>query len=61
MAKILKTPVVIVNKPGGGGTIGAESVVRAKKDGYTILFAITGIYYAHAVNPRVSPISSDRS
>ncbi len=27
MAKTLKTPVIVVNKPGGGGTIGAESVV----------------------------------
>lgn len=55
MTKILKTPVVIVNKPGGGGTIGAESVVRGKKDGYTLLFAINGIYYAHAINPESVP------
>ncbi len=55
MSKILKTPVVIVNKPGGGGTLGAESVVRAKKDGYTLLFGINGIYYAHAVNPDSVP------
>ena len=55
MAKILKTPVVIVNKPGGGGTIGAESVVRGKKDGYTLLLAINGIYYAHAINPESVP------
>jgi len=55
MAKILKTQVVIVNKPGGGGTLGAESVVRGKKDGYTLLFAINGIYYAHAFNPESVP------
>jgi tripartite-type tricarboxylate transporter receptor subunit TctC len=55
MAKILKTPVVILNKPGGGGTIGAESVVRGKNDGYTLLFAINGIYYAHAINPGSVP------
>ena len=55
MAKILKTPVIVTNKPGGGGTLGAESVVRAKKDGYTLLFAISGIYYAHAVNPESVP------
>ena len=55
MAKILKTPVVILNKPGGGGTIGAEAVVRAKNDGYTLLFAINGIYYAHAINPEAVP------
>lgn len=55
MSKILKASIVIVNKPGGGGTIGADSVVRSKKDGYTVLFAISGIYYAHAVNPESVP------
>lgn len=55
MSKILKTPVVVVNKPGGGGTLGAETVVRSKKDGYTLLFGINGIYYAHAVNPESVP------
>ncbi len=55
MSKILKTTIVINNRPGGGGTIGADSVVRSKKDGYTLLFAISGIYYAHAVNPESVP------
>jgi tripartite-type tricarboxylate transporter receptor subunit TctC len=55
MSKILNTPVVILNKPGGGGTIGADSVVRSKKDGYNLLFAISGIYYAYAVNPESVP------
>jgi tripartite-type tricarboxylate transporter receptor subunit TctC len=55
MAKILKTPVVPVNKPGGGSTIGADSVVRSKKDGYTILFANSNIYYAHAISPETVP------
>ena len=55
MAKILKTPVITVNKPGGGGTIGANSVARAKKDGYTVLFANSNIYYAHAMDPDTVP------
>jgi tripartite-type tricarboxylate transporter receptor subunit TctC len=55
MSKTLKISIVIVNKPGGGGTIGADSVVRSKKDGYTVLFAISGIYYAHAMNPESVP------
>ncbi len=55
MAKILKTPVVPVNKAGGGSTIGADFVVRSKKDGYTILFANSNIYYAHAINPDIVP------
>ena len=37
LAKLLKVPVVPVNRPGAGATMGTESVVKAKKDGYTIL------------------------
>jgi tripartite-type tricarboxylate transporter receptor subunit TctC len=39
MARQLGVPVVAVNRPGAGGAIGAASVVQARKDGHTILFA----------------------
>ncbi len=39
MAKALNTPVTVTNRPGAGGALGANSVVQAKKDGQTILFA----------------------
>jgi tripartite-type tricarboxylate transporter receptor subunit TctC len=37
LAKLLKVPIVPVNRPGAGMAIGTDSVVKAKKDGYTIL------------------------
>ena len=39
ISRLLNTPVLAVNRPGAGGAIGASSVVKAKKDGQTILFA----------------------
>jgi tripartite-type tricarboxylate transporter receptor subunit TctC len=36
---LLKTPVLSINRPGAGGAVGTNSVVQARKDGHTILFA----------------------
>jgi tripartite-type tricarboxylate transporter receptor subunit TctC len=55
LQKNLKTAVIPINKPGGGATIGADFVAKSKKDGYTILYANSNIYYAHAMNPDTVP------
>lgn len=40
--KILPQPIVVENKPGGGGVVGATELTMAKPDGYTMLFCMQG-------------------
>lgn len=42
MTQALGVPVVVENRPGASGTIGAQAVATARPDGYTILFATNG-------------------
>jgi tripartite-type tricarboxylate transporter receptor subunit TctC len=44
VSQVLGVPVVIENKPGAGGTLGAAAMVHAKPDGYTLTQLPLGIY-----------------
>ncbi len=44
----LGQPIIIDNKPGAGGNLGADFVAKSSPDGYTILM---GAVATHAINP----------
>ncbi len=39
LSRLLGTAVTVANRPGAGGSLGTQSVIRAPKDGYTLLYA----------------------
>ena len=45
---VLGQPLVVDYKPGAGGSVGAQDVMRAPADGYTLMLANTGVM---VINP----------
>lgn len=39
LSKLLGVAVTVMNRPGAGGSLGTQAVIRAPKDGYTLLYA----------------------
>jgi tripartite-type tricarboxylate transporter receptor subunit TctC len=48
MEKVLGQPIIIDNRPGGGGNVAMSEVARAEPDGYTLIIGHIGTL---AVNP----------
>jgi tripartite-type tricarboxylate transporter receptor subunit TctC len=47
VSQALGKPIVIDNRPGAGGNVGAEFVARSAPDGYTLLYGTNG---THSIN-----------
>ena len=50
MQPVLRQPIVLENKPGAGGNLGAAEAARAAPDGYTWFFATDNVV---TINPHV--------
>lgn len=61
MSKSLGQPVIVENKPGAGGNIGADIVAKATPDGYTLLMTSPGIQSINQFLYKTMPFDSDKA
>src|SRR5688500_3617766 len=60
LGEALGTSIVVDNRPGGGGNLGANLVARAAPDGYTLLIGSSGPLSTNALVLKASPYDPGR-
>ena len=58
LSDLLKQPVIVENRPGANGNLGADQVAKSKGDGLTLLLCDTG---ALAISPSIYKLPFDPS
>jgi tripartite-type tricarboxylate transporter receptor subunit TctC len=61
LAKTLGQPIIVENKPGAGGNIGADIVAKAEPDGYTLLMTSPGIQSINQFLYKTMPFEPDKA
>ncbi|WP_370678833.1 Bug family tripartite tricarboxylate transporter substrate binding protein [Comamonas sp. GB3 AK4-5] len=57
-SRVLGQPIVVENRPGGGGTVGADLVAKSQPDGYTWLISAAGVISNSQIKKRM-PFKDD--
>jgi tripartite-type tricarboxylate transporter receptor subunit TctC len=61
LARTLGQPVIVENRPGAGGNIGADIVAKADGDGYTLLMTSPGIQSINEFLYKSMPFDPDKA
>jgi tripartite-type tricarboxylate transporter receptor subunit TctC len=61
LGQALGQPVVVENRPGAGGNIGADVVAKAEPDGYTLLMTSPGIQSINQFLYKAMPFDPDKA